>query len=113
MLSKFFKTAAVAGLTGLGISAAMAQPADAASYRRCDAAGCYRVNCDWRGYCYRTGGYYSSGYVAPPPAYATGYFDPYYEGEYYYRPMRVCDRFGCHYVRHREPRVSVGVGLRF
>jgi hypothetical protein len=81
---------------GLGISASMTTPADADGFRRCDGYGCYRVMCDQRGVCVRVGGYIDSAYVAPPISYAAPY----------YRPLRVCDKTGCHYVKQREPRPS-------
>jgi hypothetical protein len=101
-LSTILKTGALAGLIGLGTSLAATAPAEAATYRRCDADGCYRVHCDWRGYCYRYGDYYTDSYYAP-----------YYDDRFYYRTVRVCDAWGCHWVRRAEPRVQVGVGLRF
>lgn len=112
-VSSILKTAAVAGLIGLGFTATSTAPADAATYQRCDSYGCYRVHCDWRGYCYRTGDrdYYTESYYSD--GYSGGYFSPYYDGDYYYSAVRVCDGYGCRWTRHRQPRVHVGIGLRF
>jgi hypothetical protein len=102
MFSKILKTAAVVGLTGLGMSATMATSADAVGFKRCDGYGCYRVMCDQRGLCVRSGGYISSAYVAPP-AHVDGT----------YRSVRVCDTTGCHLVRQREPNMNVSVSPSF
>ena len=109
-LSNILKTAAVAGLMGLGLTATSTAPANAATYQRCNSYGCYRVHCDDRGYCYRTGG---RDYYTDSDYYSGGYFEPYYDGDYYYRAVRVCGDYGCRWTRHREPRVHVGIGLRF
>lgn len=112
--SSILKTTAVAGLMGLGFTATTAAPADAATYQRCNYNGCYRVHCDYRGYCYRTGDYrsdyYNESYYG---GYSGAYFSPYYDGDYYYSAVRVCDGYGCRWTRHRQPRVHVGIGLRF
>jgi hypothetical protein len=101
MLKHLIATTALAGLTAL----AAVMPANAAT--RCDYRGCYRVH-------YRTYDrvYYSPAYDGPS-YYAPAYYDPYYyrPAYYYARPYRVCDRWGCHYVR--EPRAHVSIGLRF
>jgi len=109
--SNILKTAAVAGLIGLGLAATTSSPASARTYSRCDSDGCYRVSCDWRGYCYRTSrDYYRRSYYAPS-YYAPSYGPSYGEG--YYRSVRVCDRWGCHWVRRYEPRTHVEFGVRF
>jgi hypothetical protein len=105
MIKNILKTAAVAGLIGLGVSATTATPAAASNYTRCGAYGCYTVHCSWRGNCYRTSGYYG----ARPYYRPSGYYAP----GYYYRSARVCDRWGCHYVRRGYPRSHVSVGIRF
>ena len=105
-LSKVMKTTAVAAFIG-SAALALATPASAATYTRCDGNGCYRVHCDWDGdNCYRVSGYYNSGY----DYYGYG---PTYYGDGYYRSERVCDAWGCHYVRRYEPRSSVEFGFRF
>src|SRR5579859_6836439 len=63
-LSKILRSAAVAGVVGLGL-VAVAQPASARTYVRCDYDGdrCVRVHCDWDGDdCWRESAYYNEPY---------------------------------------------------
>lgn len=105
-MSKILKTATVAGFVGLGI-AAVATPASARTYERCDYDGdrCVRIQCDWDGDdCWRTSDYYNR---------------PYYRG--YGR--WICDDDGddCRWVYYRQPYPrrhyyygpSVGFSFRF
>jgi hypothetical protein len=105
--SKIVKTAALAGLVGLGFTAATTTPAAAErSFVRCDRDGdrCWRVVCDGYGYdcrryMIRTGydnrRYYSGRY----------YYDRQYDRGYYESGYRrwVCDRYGnyCHWTSGR------------
>jgi hypothetical protein len=104
MIKNILKTAAVAGLIGLGVSATTATPASA--YTHCNR---------W-GHCYTTSGY---GYYGHRPYYRSNYYRSryygpgYYAPGYYYRSVRVCNEWGCHYVRRGYPRSHVSVGIRF
>lgn len=100
------KSSALAGMVGLGL-VAMAAPASARTFTRCDYDGdrCVRLHCDWDGDdCWRQSSYYSR---------------PYYSG--YGRWQ--CDYYGddCHWVYNHPYRYyrgyydgpHVGIGLRF
>jgi hypothetical protein len=103
MLKRFIVIAALAGFTAIVASTSAA----ASTYTRCDDRGCYRVHCEW-GRCARINidGYYRNRYYVP-----SGYYYDAPPYPYYGRPYRVCDRWGCHYLR--EPRAHVTVGVRF
>jgi hypothetical protein len=91
-ISNIMKSAAVAGLVGLGFAGASATPASADTFEtRCTSYGdCYRVRCDdFHDNCYRTG-YYGSDYSGSRRwvcdeegdnchwAYSDGYYHHYY-----------------------------------
>jgi hypothetical protein len=102
-ISNIMKSAAVAGLVGLGFAGASATPAAADSYEtRCSGYGdCYRVRCDDDGdNCYRTG-YYGSDY--------------YREHDYYGGRRWVCDSDGdnCHWSYRNYYRPGVSFGFHF
>jgi len=101
-LSKCLKTVALAGTLGVSL-VALAAPASARTYVRCDGDGdrCIRVHCDWDGDdCWREPVYYSR----PYPVEARRW---------------VCDEDGddCHWANYRErpyyegPQVGIGVGV--
>ena len=98
-LSKCLRTVAFAGTVGFGLLA-LAAPASAHTFVRCDGDRCVRVHCDWDGDdCWREPVYYR------PPA---------DEGRRW-----VCDEDGddCRWVYYRErpyydgPRLGIGVGV--
>ena len=100
-LSKSLRTIAFAGTVGMGLLA-LAAPASARTFVRCDGDGdrCVRIHCDWDGDdCWREPVYYSR---------------PAYEGRRW-----VCDEDGdeCRWVYYRErpyydgPRIGIGVGV--
>lgn len=95
--SKTLKTAALAGLVGLGFVAASTSPAMAdRSYVRCDRDGdrCWRVVCDWDGDDCRTYRI-NSGYYGYRGRYGYGSRYNNYNNSYYNNGRRwVCDRDG-------------------
>jgi hypothetical protein len=109
-ISKALKTAALAGLFGLGALGAVSSPAEAHRvYTRCDSDGdrCWRVVCDNDGDdCRRYGvdtTYRYRDYLNNYGYYGNGYGDTY--DRYYRRGQRrwLCDRDGddCHWTYSR------------
>ena len=97
-IPKTLKSAALAGLIGLGFAAAIATPAKADHvYTRCDRDGdrCWRVRCDWDGDDCRRIPIYSA--YDPSWRYDRRTYDPDRERFYRYhhydyrRGMWVCD----------------------